>query len=615
MPWTLTFERTDDKPVHVQVCPNGENSQSTRLRLGGYAIDVVWASDAEIDCASSETDASRCRGFFDVKETDPASTNTLQNVRLTFSGLPGYKITDAGCTVALNGTWKGVGEIVKKGLGGIVFPGDFSGFAGTIREFSGPNLEDITGAAAGILMRAAGASNVTAHVYGWGSYNLTSGVPQHTGRNRGTLGTGGASVGPEKGVQGPAKGLYMHGGTYRVNYIENTNWGVGVADEKAFDVLSVGAGFNYVTLVDGKGNASGHPINAITVKALSQTDKGTVVIYDPSLNNNANRSVTNSMFTVLDWADHAVGGTGYGENNIAGATDDFAIIPWMVANGNDKFEWLQFPAVDANGRLVKPVRTNTNIDTGSSPNANVACSDGYGDLRHGTATDIVMNSLFINNSAKGAKYLGADRTLTVKSGGLLLQSGSAIGLSGRDDNGRLVLGDATHPAYVWNRAWGNVTNRIWATVSAPGGFVSTYTGNLELGGDQTGIAGEIVVNGGTLALGDAEHGITLTNGLPIRVCAGAKLILPSRNAIKKSPLKIDGSAEAFGKVELPVNQTCKSLAVRDVYESTEWDDLPEGTYGSSESAAEFVRDDIFTGPGVLRVGAAPTPSGLMFMIY
>jgi hypothetical protein len=152
-------------------------------------------------------------------------------------------------------------------------------------------------------------------------------------------------------------------------------------------------------------------------------------------------------------------------------------------------------------------------------------------------------------------------------------------------------------------------------VTAPGGFVKSWTGNLELGGDQTGIADEIVVNGGTLALGSVEYGITLADNLPIRVCAGAKLILPSGNAVAKNPLKIDGSAEAFGKVELPVNQTCASLAVRDVFESDVWDDLPEGTYGSSASGAEFVRDDLFVGPGVLRVGAAPTPNGVMFLIY
>ena len=227
-----------------------------------------------------------------------------------------------------------------------------------------------------------------------------------------------------------------------------------------------------------------------------------------------------------------------------------------------------------------------------------------------------MNSLFLNNASNGDQWLGADRTLTIKSGGLILHdNGSAIGLPGRDDNGKLVLGDATHPAYVWNTAYGNYTNRIWATVTAPGGFVSTYTGNLELGGDQTGIADEIAVNAGTLALGSAEYGITLADGLPVRVCAGAKLILPSRNAVANNPLKIDGSGGAFGTVELPVDQRIASVAVRDVFESTEWTTLPAGTYGSSGAGAEFVRDDLFVGPGVLTVGPAAPSTDVMLLIW
>ena len=303
------------------------------------------------------------------------------------------------------------------------------------------------------------------------------------------------------------------------------------------------------------------------------------------------------------------------------ATNTFKIVPWFVSAGASDHSYLMFPAVDSNGRLVRPVRTCTYIDEAGSEDANATCwienNTGYGSLTHGTATDIVLNSLFLNNSTKGDKYLGANRTLTIKSGGLIFQgNGSAIGLpGGGTNNGSLVLGDVDHPAYVWNKAFGNYTNQIWAAVSAPGGFVSTYTGNLELGGDQTGIADEIVVAGGCLALGNSEYGIQLKAGLPVRVCAGATLKPVAAKAIERAALRIDGSAEAFGKVELSRSQICASLAVRDVYESTEWDDLPEGTYGSSESAAEFVRDDIFTGPGVLRVGAAPTPSGLMFMIY
>ena len=613
---TVTFRRTDGQPVDVKACPNSEGGNYSRIVLAGYDIDVVWASDAIIDGCSSETDVNGPRGRFYVKTS--GSTNTLQNVTLTFRGFPGYKIESNGCTDTLKGVWKGSGTIVKDGMGGIAFDGDFSGFDGTIHELSGPNLGGFDKGAAGVLMRAAAASNTTASIYGFVAANA-SGIPQFNGLGQGYFATGFSSVGPEGAGQAPGKGLYMNGGSYFSKLVSGT-WGVGEKDEKLLDVLSVGAGMSFLRM-DTPDNSKGQPINAVTAKTLAQTGKGTFFFYDPSVNNNAATAVTNNMFTVQNWGTHAVGGSGYGEAGIDGATNTFKIVPWFVSAGASDHSYLMFPAVDSNGRLVRPVRTCTYIDEAGSEDANATCwienNTGYGSLTHGTATDIVLNSLFLNNSTKGDKYLGANRTLTIKSGGLIFQgNGSAIGLpGGGTNNGSLVLGDVDHPAYVWNKAFGNYTNQIWAAVTAAGGFVSTYTGNLELGGDQTGIAGEIVVAAGCLALGNSEHGIQLKAGLPVRVCAGATLKPVAAKAIERAALRIDGSAEAFGKVELSRSQICASLAVRDVYESTEWDDLPEGTYGSSESAAEFVRDDIFTGPGVLRVGAAPTPSGLMFMIY
>ena len=612
---TVTFRRTDGNPVDVKTCPNSEGGNYSRIVLAGYDIDVVWASDAIIDGCSSETDVNGPRGRFYVKTS--GSTNTLQNVTLTFRGFPGYKIESNGCTDTLKGVWKGTGTIIKEGMGGIAFDGDLSGFAGTIHELSGPNLGGFDKGAAGVLMRAAAASNATAHVYGFVAANA-SGVPQFNGKGQGYFTTGFSSVGPDGAGQAPGKGLYMNGGSYFSKLVSGT-WDVGKKDEKLLDVLSVGAGMSFLRM-DTPDNSKGQPINAVTAKTLAQTGKGTFFFYDPSVNNNAATAVTNNMFTIQDWGTHAVGGSGYGEAGIEGATNTFKIVPWIVSAGASDHSYLMFPAVDSNGRLVRPVRKCTYIDEAGSDDANATCwienNTGYGSLKHGTATDIVMNSLFLNNSTKGDKYLGANRTLTIKSGGLIFQgNGSAIGLPGRDDNGSLVLGDATHPAYVWNKAFGNYTNQIWAAVTAPGGFVSTYTGNLELGGDQTGIADEIVVAGGCLALGNAEYGITLADNLPIRVCAGATLKPVAAKSIEKASLKIDGSGGAFGKVELSRSQTCASLAVRDVYESTEWDDLPEGTYGSSESNAEFVRDDLFVGPGVLTVGEAPTPNGVMFLIY
>ena len=608
-PWTVTFERTDGQPVAIQVCPNGENGSFCRVCLGGYDINVVWASDAIIDGASSETDLNGPKGTFRVHYKSDglcSCTNTLVDAKLVFRGYPGDYKNGSGCTDFLRGFWRGTGEIVKTGQGGISFAGDISGFSGIVREASGPTLGNLGSPSAGVLMRAAGASNVTAHVYGYGSYDRSTGAMSYNGLSVGTLGTGGEKVTSDKGAQGPAKGLHMHGGTYRANQIDNNSWGNGSKDEKRFDELSIGAGLSYISLQDGKNNNGGYPRNAVTARTLAQTDKGTLVIYDPSCNNAPGSTVTNSMFTIESPERYTTG--------VAGdclTSDAYPIIPWIVVNRASDYGTIEFAAFDANGRIVKAQWNNKEIDKANSENSNAYADNKH--LDNGTKTDITVNSLYLGNS-NYRKTLGAGRTLTITSGGLVLHGvGSGIGVAGGTENGSLVLGNATHPAYVYAKSFTG-TNRIWSAVTAPGGFVKSWTGNLELGGDQTGIADEIVVNGGTLALGSAEYGITLADNLPIRVCAGATLKPVAAKSIEKAALKIDGSGGAFGKVELSRSQTCASLVVRDVFESDEWDDLPEGTYGSSESSAEFVRDDLFVGPGVLTVGK-PKSRGVMFLIY
>ena len=229
-----------------------------------------------------------------------------------------------------------------------------------------------------------------------------------------------------------------------------------------------------------------------------------------------------------------------------------------------------------------------------------------------------MNSLFMNNSGKD-KWLGERRTLTITSGGLVLHgSNTAIGQPGRTDNGSLVLGDATHPGYVFAKSSSRDNpNQIWADVSAPGGFVSSYSGALVLGGDQTGIEGELVVNAGVLTLGTAEAGCSLVKNLDVVVRAGAELVLPRENALKGTFLRLDGAGGrpaslsggepgeatggAWGSVTLEADTSCKKLYVRNWPARPDWKTLPRGTYGSSESGARFVRDDLFSGPGVLDV--------------
>jgi hypothetical protein len=397
----------------------------------------------------------------------------------------------------------------------------------------------------------------------------------------------------------------MHGGTYRANSIENTSWGVGVADEKTFDVLSVGAGLNYISMVAVGGNGGGKPINAITAKTLAQTDKGTLVVYDPSCNSAPASTVTNSMIRILDWANHVVGATGDPV-----ATNVHPIIPWLLVNRNSDYSNVSFASFDESGRVVQSKWEDKEISTYSSASTNV---NAYSTNKKITlSADVALQSLFLQNTSP-AKTLGAGRTLTITSGGLVLHKArSAIGNPGTPGtNGKLVLGDATHPAYVWAKSYEGDPNQIWAETTAAGGFVKSWPGNLVLGGPQTNIAVEIVVNGGSLQLGTETKNCELAEGLPIRVCAGATLKLPFSGTIAKNPLKLDGSAGAFGMAELPVDQSCASLSIRDVFESDSWTELRAGTYGSSGSGAEIVRDDLFAGAGVLTVGGRVRPTAIL----
>ena len=614
---TVTFQRTDGEPVRVQVCPNGYNSDyQTQLRLGGYAIDVVWASDAVVDCGSSETDAAAGPvGTFMVQATtNPGvSTNTLRGVTLTIQGFPGRAVNGNTCTKALNDVWKGTGTIVKKGNGGIAFPGDFSGFSGEVIVEGQPPIATMSAPAANVLMRAHGADNISATVYGKVAISASNGGLVAAGTTlNGMLGTGGqASATPANANQAPVKGLTLVGGTYWAGRIDNTTWGKGVKDDKVFDFLKLGSGLSYVSVQAAYNNNNGYPINVVTFSEVRRLDdRATLGVFDPSRNSAPNSATTNSIVYLPDFASHSVGTAGD-----CLTANVYPIIPWMLANAENSWNPGLFACVDATGRLVRPTFPNTEIDAVASEDSNAYVNDKHLDRNAATKPDITVQSLYLNNANKN-KYLGTGRTLTVKSGGLILQGASAIGLPGRTDNGALVLGDASHPAYVWARAYGNNTNYLGAAVTAAGGFVAAYPGNLALVGDQTGIADEIAVNAGTLSIGTAAADCSLADGLSIRVCAGATLLLPTtENAVEKSTIKLDGFGENFAKVILPVDQKCAKAYIRDQYEGDSWEELPAGTYGSSASGAAHVDDDRFAGTGKLTVGGADAPVGMMFMVY
>ena len=227
--------------------------------------------------------------------------------------------------------------------------------------------------------------------------------------------------------------------------------------------------------------------------------------------------------------------------------------------------------------------------------------------------DMTLNSLSIAND-NYAKQLGEGRMLALTSGGLILEDVSWMaGASGIGEenggaaNGSLVLGDATHPAYVWARGAADTPNQIWTPVTAPGGFVAAYTGNLVLGGDQTGIGDEIAVNAGTLVLGTTSTACVLKRELPIRIYANATLSLPNAASATGNIVKFDGAAGWFGKVEVPagVEAKCRKAYWRDYPETEEWQSIPRGVYTGDAATAlatgATYDPDRFAGSGTVTV--------------
>ena len=363
--------------------------------------------------------------------------------------------------------------------------------------------------------------------------------------------------------------------------------------------MTVECGFNYL-YESSRNQKDGHPINWLEYNSLVHTNKATLLVWDPTRYSAPETEYTNVVTILHGWDTHAVGAAGDCTTSAI-----HPVVPWIAGpRDNQSSGWNNwaFGSFDAIDRLVRPtLLTPASLNADGVEGANVELSEK--DL--GISSDVTVNSIVLSNQKAKSKLLGEGRTLTVTSGGVIMHTaGASFGEAGNDANGSLVLGDVNHPAYVWAKGEDASTpNEIWTSVTAPGGFVAAYTGYLTLGGDQTGIGDEIAVNAGTLMLGDADHACSLAAELPIRIYANATLSLPNDSSTAGNILKFDGAAGWFGKVEVPagVAAKCRRAYWRDYPETQEWQVLKRGIYGSSESGAPNIRDDLFVGAGTLQI--------------
>ena len=149
--------------------------------------------------------------------------------------------------------------------------------------------------------------------------------------------------------------------------------------------------------------------------------------------------------------------------------------------------------------------------------------------------------------------------------------------------------------------------QIWAETTAKGGFVSAYTGYLLLGGNQTGIAKEIIVNAGTLTLGTATQTCQLATDLPISLYANTVLSLPNAESTRNNIIEFEGCADWYGKIQIPegVEAQCKKIYIRDYPEFPEFISMERGRYTGDEATAnaqDCIYDPVhFSGSGIMNV--------------
>ena len=615
---TLTFQRSDGEPVIIQICGNSvgyEKRYTLYFADSNDKVNFYYASDTILDGGwdgiSPLYAGGRPNYAANCTNTIPADVTLIWR---NIDSKGGDRATTFTPPLLV-----GEGTVWNRSAAKIWFKDrDYTGFTGVFRD-SG------FGSASAWLsqpMRLATGtiSNTTAEVYGF--VGNSGGSPSVAITSAaGILSTGGdhpsVALAPHTESWFPKKGLKMVNGSYQCNQVENTAWGVGSVELKQTDNFTIGQGFSAVIPQgDLRNTNSGHPLNWFETADLTHLNKGTLRFDDlDSKNENNPTSALHSVTILHGYKKHAVGG---GTDNPK-TGPSYPIVPWLVGQSKMSNGAINFVCVDEEDRVCGISFNNTGVspDSVSDPNQNVfAWSKSLALTQSKT-----FNSLTLCSNGNSTK-MGADKTLTLTSGGLILAYGgskhSSIGTqTGGADNGALILGDATHPGYVFACSTSATSPcGIWAPVTAPGGLVFGYTGYALLAGDQTGVDDELVVNAGTLDLGSQDKTVACTLDVPVRILANATVKM-NNVSMAESDVYFDDIAGYSGKMVLNADTQCLGLFVRDTPDEAEWTALPAGTYGATGSGAANIDDDHFSGTGVLTVSASGPqggPQGIVIIV-
>ena len=588
---TITFSRTDGEPAWIQFCPNGNSTGDTFWQIrpsfgeSGRPIVLRCASDVDLDLGWDGTDSRATLARLLLGE---GCTLSIDEDR-TFTITHGSPRQDGAffSNIEFKGAIAGAGTFANRCPAAVRFDANGTAFTGCIVE-AGPGRDSYDRNAQTFFLDSDTLDNAALTVEGYVTRQTYRDFLPAQAAGYARFGMDHTWPGQnEIGNRLPGRAVVLNGGRLEL-HPEQQTWSEGAKVRYETDFLAVSNGFSYVD-ANGRGDTASPEVAVSMADGLHA--------------NNATLYLRSNRMWIKhgEYCERITLSFPWMKNELVGG-----IIPWFASHDNhpEYGDWMamRFPSVDEDGFLYMPNYPSGDL-SGFAAGANAFC-DGTS-LR--LTEDLTVNSLTVQNSWNGDRKIGTDRTLTISSGGLILNGNTRIGENDWNqaepaaDCGTLAFGAK---AYVWANSQNAANpNIIMATIVAPYGFVFAYPGYLHLVGDQTGIDGELVVNAGelTLGIGRNMNGVDLDLGctidVPVRlVGGGAKLIVRKAGSLDPTqPIFFEDIGGYAGKIELPAGEErCRECYVDGVT-------IPRGTWGATGSGAEHIDDAHFAGTGVLKV--------------
>ena len=388
------------------------------------------------------------------------------------------------------------------------------------------------------------------------------------------------------------KAFYSRGGGININNQNNGDWAAkGILDSiYASEQLVLEDGLLYAN--SEPTDAANYPTNSLLFAEVSNLDgKGVFAV------NFLHIRASSDQSTVVDGISKYKGRVQIGNfQDIAigeGSSENAKIVPWIVNAIGGSQLWY-FAKADEDGFLLPAGYPSTENLRNFAATANAYCVNGNS---LNLLQDKTVNSLVLKGLTGDRSTLGEGMTATITSGGLIFTSDISH-IDSEEVYNAGTRGNLVFPnrAFIFAGIKSTTSpSEIWANISAPKGMTITYPGTLLLGGDQTGIDKEIHISNSNLILG--KNTTPAVIDVPISMhSGGSSLTIANEGSLCKQEIVCTTATRQFPKINVAFEGTenCQKLTI-------DGETLPRGTYGATDSGAEFINDRIFTGVGILKV--------------